>query len=75
MAAVDQFLLPPSVASFRHRPPILGSSSSQHFQLQKGHHISAFGGVDVVWTTPANNVSPSSKNKAENDCCRQYNIT
>jgi hypothetical protein len=28
MAAGDKFLLPPSVASFRHRPPILRSSSS-----------------------------------------------
>jgi hypothetical protein len=28
MAAEDQFLLLPSVASFRQRPPTLGSSSS-----------------------------------------------
>mmetsp|Transcript_39338 Transcript_39338/g.66056 ORF Transcript_39338/g.66056 Transcript_39338/m.66056 type:complete len:204 (+) Transcript_39338:135-746(+) len=28
MTAEDQFLLPPSVASFRHRPPVLESSSS-----------------------------------------------
>eukprot|EP00242_Pyramimonas_sp_CCMP2087_P002225 CAMPEP_0198230458 /NCGR_PEP_ID=MMETSP1445-20131203/114675_1 /TAXON_ID=36898 /ORGANISM="Pyramimonas sp., Strain CCMP2087" /LENGTH=93 /DNA_ID=CAMNT_0043911001 /DNA_START=1516 /DNA_END=1794 /DNA_ORIENTATION=+ len=33
MAAEDQFLLLPSVASFRHPPPILGSSSSSQRQL------------------------------------------